>query len=111
VEQISRGDIVLAAVAGDFGKPRPWLVVQADKYNARNQPSSVLVCPLTTYADPLSYRIAVELESGDDKRLSWVMVDKLMAIRRERIKHKICSVPLKAFHEVEAAMKDLLGII
>ena len=58
---IRRGDIVLAAAAGDYGKPRPWLVVQVDRYNNAERPSSVLVCPFTTYHEPAAYRIPIDL--------------------------------------------------
>ncbi|WP_367115673.1 hypothetical protein [Thiohalocapsa sp.] len=36
--------MVLAAAAGDYGKPRPWLILQADHYNDSERPGSVLVC-------------------------------------------------------------------
>lgn len=111
MERINRGDIVLAAVAGDYGKPRPWVVVQADRYNAQHQPDSVLACPFTTYGEALPYRIAFGLPTGLETRLSWVMVDKLMAIKRERIKRKLCALSPAAFLAVEEAMKDLLGLV
>lgn len=43
---VNRGDVVLAAAAGDYGKPRPWLVVQADKHNHADRPNSILLCLL-----------------------------------------------------------------
>ena len=39
-----RGDFVTIAMQGDFGKPRPALVIQADPFNAH---SSVTVLPVT----------------------------------------------------------------
>ena len=56
---ISRGDVVLAAAAGDYGKPRPWLVVQGDKHNNADRPDSILVCPFTSHQEALAYRVAV----------------------------------------------------
>ena len=38
MEGVNRGDVVLAATAGDYGKPRPWLVVQTDGYNHSARP-------------------------------------------------------------------------
>lgn len=78
---VSRGDVVLAAAAGDYGKPRPWLVVQADKHNSADRPDSILVCPFTSHQETLVYRVLVDLPYGDARRASWVMVDKLMAIK------------------------------
>lgn len=43
---MKRGDIVLAVAAGDYGKPRPALVVQSDLFNDTH--ASVLVCLMTS---------------------------------------------------------------
>lgn len=83
--EISRGDVILAAAAADYGKPRPWLVVQVDRYNKSERPGSVLAGPFTTHDEPAAYRIPLDLPAGDAQRRSSVMVDKLMAIKRERI--------------------------
>jgi len=110
VGEIRRGDVVLAAAAGDYGKPRPWLIVQTDKYNDSERPQSVLVCPFTTHHEPAAYRIPMDLPAGDTLRRSWVMVDKLMAIKRERIGAKITALSPPQLDAVEQAMADLLGL-
>jgi mRNA interferase MazF len=106
-----RGDVVLAAAAGDYGKPRPWLVVQGDQYNDAPLPGSVLVCPFTTHEEAAAYRIPMDLPAGDVTRQSWVMVDKLTAIKRERIGAKITCATAQQLRAVEAAMADLLGLV
>lgn len=80
---MKRGDIVTVSVSGDYGKPRPALVIQSDFLP---ETDSVLVCLLTTTvrAAPL-YRLA--LPAGAETGLrepSQVMVDKIMAVRRDR---------------------------
>ena len=42
---MKRGDLVTVAVSGDYGKPRPALVAQADAFD---QHPSVIVLPLTS---------------------------------------------------------------
>jgi mRNA interferase MazF len=42
---VERGDLVTVAVSGDYGKPRPALVIQTDHLP---ETDSVLVCLLTT---------------------------------------------------------------
>jgi mRNA interferase MazF len=42
---VKRGDLVTVVVAGDYGKPRPALIVQADVYVEH---PSVAVLPLTS---------------------------------------------------------------
>lgn len=34
MEVIQRGDLVVVALSGDYGKPRPALVVQSDDFQA-----------------------------------------------------------------------------
>ena len=43
---MKRGDIVLAVARGDYGKPRPAVIVQSDLFNATH--ASLLVCLLTS---------------------------------------------------------------
>ena len=85
---MKRGDVITVAVSGDYGKPRPALVIQSDFLAATD---SVLVCLLTTMlrAAPL-YRLS--LQAGPETGLrepSQVMVDKIMAVRRDR-----CGAPI-----------------
>ena len=83
-----RGDLVLIADrgAGDFaGKPRPAVVVQADHFDGTE---SLVVCPLTSQprdAELLRIQLAPHPGSGLQQP-SWVMVDKLTAVRRDRVR-------------------------
>ncbi|MBW8271120.1 type II toxin-antitoxin system PemK/MazF family toxin [Caldovatus aquaticus] len=82
-----RGDVVLVADrgGGDYaGKPRPAVVVQSDLYD---QTLSVVVCPLTSVRKDAGL-LRVPLSPSDRLALrtpSWVMVDKLTSIRRDRV--------------------------
>jgi mRNA interferase MazF len=81
-----RGDVVVVADrgGGDYaGKPRPAVIIQSDLYD---QTHSVVICPTTTVRHdaellrvPLAPSARLALRSP-----SWVMVDKLTSIRRER---------------------------
>lgn len=83
-----RGDLVTVAVSGDYGKPRPALVIQTDHLP---ETESVLVCLIThVQRDAPLFRLA--LPAGPETGLrepSQVMVDKIMAVRRDR-----CGVPI-----------------
>jgi mRNA interferase MazF len=85
---VKRGDLVTVALSGDYGKPRPALVIQSDFLA---ETDSVLVCLLTTVvrAAPL-YRLSLPAgEATGLKEPSQVMVDKIMAVRRDR-----CGAPI-----------------
>lgn len=78
-----RGSLLTVALSGDYGKPRPALVVQSDWLN---ETDSVLVSLLTTALhDAPLYRLTVEAtpETGL-RRQSQVMIDKIMTVRRVR---------------------------
>lgn len=80
-----RGDVVIVALPGDYGKPRPAIVVQSDSIPATLD--SVLVCPLTSTITPATaLRVNLDPGSGTGLRLrSQAMVDKLFALRRTRV--------------------------
>lgn len=68
------------------------------------------MCPFTTHQEPAAYRIPIDLPAGDTLRRSWVMVDKLMAMKRERIGARITAPSAEQIDVVERAMADLLGL-
>lgn len=80
---MKRADLITVAPAGDYGKPRPAVVIQSDWLAGTD---SVLVCLLTsTLRDTPLYRLT--LEPGPINGLhthSQVMVDKIMAVRRDK---------------------------
>lgn len=108
---VRRGDVVLAAAPGDYGKPRPWLVVQADMHIDNERPNSIIVCPFTRHEETLPYRVAVNLPYGHTTRLSWAMADKVMAVKRERIRAVVGKVLPGELRAVELAIADLRGFV
>jgi len=85
---VRRGDFVTVVTAGDYGKPRPAIVIQSDFLA---ETDSVLVCLLTTtHRDAPFYRLPVPATPDTGLRApSQIMVDKALAIRRDR-----CSEPI-----------------
>ena len=79
-----RGDLVTVALPGDFGKPRPALVIQSDLFAGH---ATVTVLPVTSTETPAPlFRIPVEPSAGTGLReTSFVMVDKAMSIRTEKL--------------------------
>jgi mRNA interferase MazF len=63
---MTRGDFVTVAVQGDFGKPRPALVIQADQFSEH---SSVTVLPVTSTLVAAPFlRITVEPSADNGLR-------------------------------------------
>jgi mRNA interferase MazF len=108
---VRRGDIVLAAIKGDFGKARPFLVVQADIVSDEGY-STVVLCPLTsTITGRRLCRVVIEPtpEAGLRQR-SEVMVEKVTAAPLHRLRDVIGHVDLATMREVERALTFVLGI-
>jgi mRNA interferase MazF len=103
--EITRGDIVVAVLPGDYGKGRPAVVVQSDAFNATH--ASIVVCPITTHlVDAPLFRVALasSAETGLEAP-SQVMADKVMAIKRERIARVIGRVEAMGMREVDHALQ------
>ncbi len=79
-----RGDLVTVAIPGDFGKPRPALVIQSDQF-AGTATVTVLLLSGTLVEAPL---IRLDVEPSPDNGLrvqSQVMVDKAMTVKRDKL--------------------------
>lgn len=103
--EIKRGDVVICAAPGDYGKPRPAVVVQSDLFNGTH--SSVAVCLITSHLEdaPL-FRIPVAAgRTTGLKSESQVMVDKVIAIPRNKITGRAGMLPARLLKEVDDALR------
>jgi len=108
---MQRGDFVTVAVPGDFGKPRPALVVQSDLFLELD---SVVVCPLTTHlrADAGEFRLDVLPSEGNGLREpSQVTIDKITCLRVSKIGPVIGSADSALMQRVGRAVAIFLGVV
>ena len=106
---MQRGDLVTVVTPGDYGKPRPALVIQADAFAAL---PSVTVLRLSSeiIAAPL-IRITVEPTADNGLRTtSQVMVDKSTTIPREKVGRIIGRLDEAALRAVEGALLGFFGL-
>jgi mRNA interferase MazF len=104
-----RGDIVAVATQGDFGKPRPAVVIQANQFVKH---PSITVLPLTStlVAAPL-IRVTVEPDGENGlEKTSQIMVDKAVTIRRDKLKQPIGRLDPDTLVQVERCLVVFLGI-
>jgi len=107
--EIARGDVVLMVVPSDLGRPRPGIVVQGDKFNAGL--STIFVCPVSSDQDGLSLRPLIEVAPRNGLRLrSQIMTDKLVALRRDRIRRVIGRIDAETSEQLDSALLLLLGL-
>ena len=108
--RISRGDLVTVAVSGDFGKPRPAVVVQSDVFPQKH--ASVIVCQMTSaLIDAPDFRITVEpSETNRLERPSQIMADKPVAVRRGRIGTRIGRLDARDLRRLDRALAFCMGL-
>ena len=105
-----RGNVVTVALSGDFGKPRPALVIQADFFNSTH--ASVTVLPVTSaIVDAPLFRITLDPTAQNGlKKVSQIMVDKATTVRRQRIGQVIGELGDTTMVSVNRALTLWLGI-
>jgi mRNA interferase MazF len=104
-----RGDLVTVAMAGDFGKPRPALVVQSDQFSGH--PTITVLLLSSTPIDAPLVRLAVDPSPQNGlRKVSFVQVDKAMTIRRDKIGETIGHLDDATMIRVNRAMAVFLGI-
>lgn len=106
---MKRGQLVTIVVTGDFGKPRPALVIQADAFAEH---SSVTVLPVTSMlVDAPLLRVTVQpnTENGLQKP-SQVMVDKILTIKRDKVGVAFGRLDGATLLEIERRLTVFLGI-
>ncbi len=108
---MKRGDVVIVSIQGDYGKPRPAVIVQSDLFNDSH--SSIILCPLTSDIQeaPL-FRITIEpnKDNGLTKQ-SQIMIDKVTALKRERIVQHIGHIDDDSMIKLNRSLALFLGIV
>ena len=106
---MKRGDLVLVAVPGDYGKTRPALIVQSDLFNEH---PSLTICLLTTHlqSTPLfRYQVAAHPDNGLSAD-SQVQIDKIMTIPRHEAGPVIGSLTVGQMTEITRLVMLWLGV-
>ncbi|GAB1387853.1 MAG: hypothetical protein AMXMBFR78_33220 [Rubrivivax sp.] len=104
-----RGRLVTIATPGDFGKPRPALVIQSDLFDEH---PSVTVLPITSalvQAPLLRITLDPDETNGLQKR-SQVMVDKAITVKRDKLGPVFGHVDPDVMLTVDRSLAVFLGI-
>lgn len=104
-----RGDFVTIAMQGDFGKPRPALVVQADPFDEHATVTVLLVSRMRVDAPLLRITVQPSGENGLQKP-SQIMVDKAMTVKRDKLGQAFGRIDADAMIEIERCLAVFLGI-
>ena len=107
---LSRGDLVTIAVQGDYGKPRPAVVIQADAFMGLK---SVMVLPLTSDQNGAAdlFRVTVTPEAGNGLRvISHVMVDKAMPVPVEKLGTVFGHLSRQTLRDIDRCIVSFFGV-
>ena len=106
---MNRGDFVTLAMQGDFGKPRPALVIQSDPFNEHATVTVLLVS--NTLVDAPLFRVTVQPDKINSlQKPSQVMVDKAMTVKRDKLGEAFGSASDEVMLEVGRCLAVFLGI-
>lgn len=106
---MKRGDVVLVAVSGDYGKPRPALIVQSDLFNEH---PSVCICLISSHLQPtplFRYQVEPEIKNGLTAA-SQVQIDKIMTIPRQKVGKVVGRLTARQMSEITRLIAFWFGI-
>lgn len=106
---MNRGDLVTIALPGDFGKPRPALIIQSDQFDQTGTVTVLLVSGTLVDAPLIRTTIDPTPANGLRKR-SQVMVDKAMSVKRDKIEATIGHLDAEAMVAVTRALAVFFAI-
>ena len=108
--RLKRGDVVTVAASGDFGKPRPAVVVQSDAFPEQHR--SVIVCQMTSMLeDAPDFRVTIQPSPENGLRaMSQIMADKPVTVRRERIGDRLGRLDGRELASLNRALAFVLGL-
>ena len=106
---MKRGDVGIVAAPGDYGKPRPAVIVQSDRLSAVD---SVIVCLISSdIAEAPLRRVSVQPNIQNGLRLpSQIMVDKLVALPSRRIGARIGALDASTMSALNSRLALVLGL-
>ena len=106
---MNRGDFVTIAMQGDFGKPRPALIIQSDQFGEHATVTVLLVS--STVVDAPLFRVAVQPNKINGlQKPSQVMVDKAMTVKRDKLGDAFGYASDEVMLEVGRCLAVFLGI-
>jgi mRNA interferase MazF len=107
---VKRGDVVIAVFSGDYGKPRPALVVQTDLANPTH--SSLVLCPITSHLEdaPLFRLEVTPTPENSLEKPCQIMVDKITTIRKDKVRHVIGRLDEDTMIRVNRSLALWLGL-
>ncbi|MGH6785340.1 MAG: type II toxin-antitoxin system PemK/MazF family toxin [Novosphingobium sp.] len=107
---MKRGDLIIVALQGDLGKPRPAVIVETDKLDPSDH---ILVCPGTSFLREaaLFRRVLVAPDSINNLRIpTQFQIDRVIGVRRENCGSSIGRLDSATMEQIDAQLMLVLGL-
>jgi len=106
---LARGDIVIVAVSGDYGKPRPAVLIQS---NAFQDLASVTVLPISSHLipAPLCRIIVHPSETNQLRKISQIMVDKVVTVPLHKVSQRVGCVNTATLDAIAEALRGFFDL-
>lgn len=108
---MKRGEVWTVAGGGAYArKPRPFVIVQGDRYDATD---SIAVCGLTSVAidAPVSRPLIAPTEANGMRLPSHLMVDKITTVQKHRLGRRMGVLSTVDMQRLNRAMLVFLGLV
>ena len=107
---MKRGDVVIVAATGDYGKPRPGVIVQTDAFPETH--ASIVICQMTSeIVEAPDFRVTIDPSKGNGLRLrSQIMADKPVTVRRGRLGQSIGRLDAGDVGRLNIALAFVMGL-
>ena len=107
---MKRGDVVIVAIPGHYGKPRPAVIIQSDLIAAVD---SLLVCPFSSdLQDAPLYRVDVAPDAENGLKVpSQLMVDKIAPAPRNKIGQVTGRIDKESLDRLTSAVAVVTGLL
>ncbi len=105
-----KGHIIVASTgSGIAGKPRPFVIVQDDRFDF---PDTVIVVPLTTEnVTDSSVRPLIKPDLANGlKYPSCAMTNRIIAIKKVRVQGSVGVLSMDDMTRIDAALTSILGL-
>jgi mRNA interferase MazF len=108
--EMRRGELVTVALQRDPGKPRPALVIRSDLFDETHPTVTLLPVTGEIRSAPLFRVTVVPSEANGLKKVSQVMVDKPVSVKRDRIGKPLGNIEDEALLRVNRALAVWVGL-
>ena len=106
---MKRGDVITVALSGDYGKPRPAVIIQSDRLA---EVESLLICFVTSdLQDASFYRVDIDPTPENGLKVkSQIQADKIFAALRSRLGKVVGTIEAHSLNRLDAALGLAIGL-